>query len=107
DIQMSETASLAHYVLPCTTPFERPDLPFLFPLLLGLQSKPYLQATRAVVKARGEQRDEATIYLDLARASGVSLFGSKVAQRLLELAKAVHMRRHPGEAPSIPQEGLL
>ncbi len=107
DIQMSETASMAHYVLPCTTPLERPDLPFLFPLFLGLQSKPYLQATKAIVKPKGEQRDEATIYLDLARAAGIGLWGSKVAQRILELAKAIHSRRHPDEAPAIPQEGLL
>ncbi len=47
DIFRNETASLAHYILPCTSPFERADLPFIFPLMLGLQSRPYLQATRA------------------------------------------------------------
>jgi len=41
--------------------------------MLGLQSRPYLQATRAVVQPRGEQRDEATIYLGLAKACGVGL----------------------------------
>ncbi len=46
---MTETASLAHYVLPATTPLQRPDLPFVFPLLLGMQARPYLQATDAVV----------------------------------------------------------
>jgi len=46
--------------------------------MLGLQTRPYLQATERVVKADGEQRDEATIYLDLARASGVSLFNFKL-----------------------------
>ena len=60
DIQPSETASVATHVLPCTSPFQRPDLPFVFPLMLGLQMKPYLQATRAVVPPQGEQRDEAT-----------------------------------------------
>lgn len=52
DIQPSETASVATHVLPCTSPFQRPDLPFIFPLMLGLQSKPYLQATRAIVPPR-------------------------------------------------------
>jgi formate dehydrogenase len=47
DIQPSETASVATHVLPCTSPFQRPDLPFIFPLMLGLQAKPYLQATRS------------------------------------------------------------
>ena len=83
DIFQGETASLAHYVLPCTSPLQRPDLPFIFPLMLGLQSRPYLQATREVVPPQGEQRDEATIYLDLCRASGVNLFGSAIAQRTL------------------------
>jgi anaerobic selenocysteine-containing dehydrogenase len=104
---MSETASIAHYVLPCTTPLERPDLPFAFPLLMGMQSKPYLQATRRVVKPKGEQRDEATIYLDLARASGVGLWGSKIAQRAFELMRSVYSLRHRDEQPAVPQEWLL
>jgi formate dehydrogenase len=107
DVLPTETASLAHYVLPCTAPLQRADLPFIFPLMLGLQTKPYLQATRPVVPPQGEQRDEATIYLDLARACGAPLFGSRVAQRGLEMAKAWHSRRHPGEQPSVPQEALL
>jgi anaerobic selenocysteine-containing dehydrogenase len=106
DIFRNETASLAHYVLPCTSPFERADLPFIFPLMLGLQSRPYLQATEAVVAPDGEQRDEATIYLDLCRAAGVSLFGSAVAQRLLEVATRLHGARRSGASRSVPQ-GLL
>lgn len=107
DIQQSETAALAHYVLPATSPLERPDLPFVFPLMLGLQSKPYLQATRAVVSPAGEARDEATIYTLLAKHSGAPLFGSRVAQRALELAMAYRAPKHPGELPSLPQEALL
>jgi formate dehydrogenase len=107
DIFLNETASQAHYVLPATTPLERPDLPFVFPLMLGLQVRPYLQATRPVLEPDGEQRDEATIYLDLARASGVSLFGSKLTQTLLELGKKLWQLRHPGRQPSVPQEALL
>ena len=87
DIYRNETGALADFVLPCTDPLQRPDLPFIFPLMLGLQSRPYLQATRAVVPPRGEQRDEASIYLDLARASGAPLFGSWVAQRAMELLR--------------------
>ncbi|HKJ25314.1 MAG TPA: molybdopterin dinucleotide binding domain-containing protein, partial [Myxococcota bacterium] len=107
DIFLNETASLAHYVLPATTPMERHDLIFLFPLFMGMQSRRYLQATERVVPADGEQRDEATIYLDLARACGVSLFGSAALQRGLEWAKRVHSRRRPDEQPSIPQKALL
>ncbi len=107
DIFLNETASLAHYALPATSPFERADLPFIFPLMLGLQTRPYLQATDRMVNAVGEQRDEATIYLDLARASGVTLFGSKVAQLALEQAKRRHSKKHPERQPSIPQEAVL
>ncbi len=105
DIFLNETASLAHYVLPATSPLERPDLPFVFPLMLGMQAKPYLQATDALVEPDGEQRDEATIYLDLARASGVPLFGSPLVQRLLELSRSIYSigaRRN-----GLPQKALL
>jgi len=107
DIQPSETASVATHVLPCTSPFQRPDLPFVFPLMLGLQAKPYLQATRAVVPPQGEQRDEATIYVDLAKASGINLWGSAAAQRAFEMAKALNSVGRRGKQPSIPQELLL
>jgi hypothetical protein len=53
-------------------------------------------------------RDEATIYLDLCRAAGVNLFGSAVAQRLLETATRLHGLRQPnGHQRSVPQELLL
>ncbi|MGH7785783.1 MAG: molybdopterin-containing oxidoreductase family protein, partial [Candidatus Binatia bacterium] len=107
DIFRNETGSLAHFILPCTTPLERPDLPFIFPLMLGMQSRPYLQATKQIVRPEGEQRDEASIYVDLARACGVNLFGSRVAQRAMELAKRLHSARHPDEQPALPQELLL
>lgn len=108
DLFRNETGSVAHYVLPATTPLERPDLPFIFPLMLGLQKKPYLQATRAVLEPEHEQRDEASIYLDLCRASGVHLFGSAVAQKSLEAMMAVHSRIHRGgKLPELPQELLL
>ncbi len=107
DIYQNETASEAHYVLPCTDPLQRPDLPFIFPLMLGLQMKPYLQATKAVVQPRGEQRDEGSIYLDLARASGVSLFDSVPAQKFFELTAAYHSRRRKKKHRDIPQESIL
>ncbi len=100
DIYKNETGSLAHYLLPATSPFQRPDLPFIFPLMLGLQSKPYLQATRALLPPEGDQRDEASIYLDLCRAAGVSLFGSRPAQLMLSGLATLNGGR-------VPQELLL
>ncbi|MEM9455460.1 MAG: molybdopterin-dependent oxidoreductase [Myxococcota bacterium] len=107
DILPGETAAQAHYVLPCTSPLERPDLPFMFPLWLGMQSRPYLQATEAVLPPPGQARDEATIYLDLCRASGVDLFGSPLAQRLLEGASTLHGWLQPNRQRRVPQRWLL
>jgi formate dehydrogenase len=106
DILPTETVSMAHYALPCTTPPERPDLPFIFPLMLGLQVQPYLQATRAVIQPDGEQRDEASIYLDLCKYSGINLFGSRIAQNLLQWFST--KRSFSGQTHhEIPQEGIL
>lgn len=107
DIYKNETGSLAHYVLPCTSPLERPDLPFIFPLMLGLQKKPYLQATEAVVPTRGEERDEATIYLELCRTSGISLFNSRIAQGILRLLMTVSSAFSSQKLPGLPQRLLL
>lgn len=107
DIYRNETGSLAHYTLPATDPLQRADLPFIFPLVLGMQSRPYLQATRAVAPVVGEQRDEASIYLALARACDAPLFGSRRAQRMLERMAARHARREGLALPTVPSERLL
>jgi formate dehydrogenase len=107
DILPTETATLAHYALPATTPLERSDLPFAFPLLMGMQSRPYLQATRPVMQPNGEQRDEASIYLDLAEACETPLFGSKLLQRLLEWGRDRNARRNPERLPAVPDEFLM
>jgi formate dehydrogenase len=107
DIYLNETASLAHYVLPATSPLQRPDLPFVFPLFLGMQSIPYLAATERVTEPEDEQRDEASIYAELARHAGVDLFGSRVAQKLVDGLLWFDRKRRPGRLPSLPQERLL
>ena len=109
DIYRNETGSLAHYTLPCTTPFERPDTLFFFYLLLGMQAKPYLQGTEQIVEPDGEQRDEPSIFLDLCKAAGFPIFGSKLAQRVLEWSTRLDRRRRRGKGglPGVPQEFLL
>ena len=107
DIYHNETGSEAHYVLPCTDPLQRPDLPFIFPLMLGLQQKPYIQATKAVVAPKAEQRDESSIYLDLARACGMPLFGSKLAQSFFTGIQKYHTWKNKKEFSTLPQEALL
>ncbi|HKY89593.1 MAG TPA: molybdopterin-dependent oxidoreductase, partial [Nevskiaceae bacterium] len=107
DIYLNETASLAHYVLPATSPLERADLPFVFPLFLGMQSKPYVAATDAVVAPTGEQRDEATIYTQLARACGVSLFGARPLQWIMQAMLWANAPLRLGRQPSLPIRLIL
>ena len=107
DILPNETGSLAHYMLPATTPFERPDLPFAFPLLMGMQSHPYLQATEAVHPPDAEQRDEASIYVDLAKACDAPLFGSRVVQKILEWSMRIEGSNRKGVPAALPLEGLM
>ena len=105
DVLPSETASIGHYMLPCTTPLERPDLPFVFPLMLGLQTKPYVQATKAVIQPEHEQMDEASIYLNLAKASGVNMHGSKAGQLFYETISRFNSRGK--SVKTFPQEFML
>jgi len=79
DIFRNETANHAHYILPGTSAFQRPDLPFVFQSLMGVQPIPYAQYTDELVPLDGEQRDETMILLQLARACGSTLFGSGAA----------------------------
>jgi formate dehydrogenase len=107
DILPNETCREADYVLPCTDPFQRPDLPFIFPLMLGLQNKPFLQATQAVSQREGEQRDEPSIYLDLSKACGTSLFNSKAAQLFLSGTASWHTLIRKKPLREIPHQFLL
>ncbi len=83
DIFRNETANHAHYILPGTSALQRPDLPFVFQSLMGVQPVPYVQYTDALLPLEDEQRDETMILLQLARACGSRLFGSRVANGFL------------------------
>lgn len=83
DIFRNETANHAHYVLPGSSAMQRADLPFVFQSLMGVQPVPYAQFTDAVVPLEAEQRDETMILLQLARACGSTLFGSRAVSGLL------------------------
>lgn len=107
DIYLNETASLADYVLPATSPLQRPDLPFVFPLFLGMQSKPYITATEAISPIEGEQRDEASIYMDLAIAADISLFDSRAAHLLLKIMRRVNIWSTGSKLAGIPQRLLM
>ena len=68
DIYRSATAELAHVVLPSTDMYERCDVNITG---LGLQHRPFVQWTDAVVPARDERREEWWIFGRLAQALGL------------------------------------
>lgn len=67
DLYRGATAELAHYVLPSTDQFERADLTYAG---LGLQHRPHVQYTDAVVAPRGERREEWWIFARLCQELG-------------------------------------
>ena len=72
-----------------------------------MQSIPYLAATDTLVEPEGEQRDEASIYTDLATAAGVNLFGSRTVQWILRALKLANKLRHPTKRAGLPQRFIL
>jgi anaerobic selenocysteine-containing dehydrogenase len=67
DLYPTVTAQYAHYVLPATDQFERADLTYAG---LGLQHRPHVQYTDAVVAPRDERREEWWIFARLCQALG-------------------------------------
>jgi formate dehydrogenase len=107
DVLPGETCQEAHYQLPCSDPFQRADLPFIFPLMLGLQEVPYMQATKPVINMEAEQRNEASIYIDLAKACKKPLFGSYAVQLFFEILSTWHKLIRGKKFKTFPQEFFL
>lgn len=68
DLYRNATGEYAHYLLPATDAFEREDINGL---AVGLQSRPNIQYTAAVVSPRAERRHERWMLDRLARAMGL------------------------------------
>jgi anaerobic selenocysteine-containing dehydrogenase len=68
DLYRNATGEYADYLLPATDAFEREDINGLG---LGLQQRPNIQYTAAVVEPRGERRHERWILARLAQALGL------------------------------------
>ncbi|MBU4055931.1 MAG: molybdopterin-dependent oxidoreductase, partial [Proteobacteria bacterium] len=86
DIAMSETAALAHYVLPCKTAFEswegNPGM--------GI-SNVYARMRSPVVAAEGEQKENAEIFTLLADAMGLI---PRIPESLFEAAKSNDLKAY-------------
>ena len=67
DLYRNATAELADFVLPATDWYERADLNAF---TQGIQTRPHVQVTEAVVEPKGERRHETEIFAMLAEAMG-------------------------------------
>jgi anaerobic selenocysteine-containing dehydrogenase len=67
DLYRNATGSLAHYALPAADMLERADINLCG---LGMQHRPFVQYTEAVVPPRAERREEWWIFARIARALG-------------------------------------
>ena len=90
DLYMNETNKYAHYLLPCTTMYEREDFPMQF---LDRMIRPSLMVTEAVTAPAGECRPEWEILDELARRMGLGGAYSNAAQRWV--AKRLNLRIKP------------
>ncbi|MEM7137666.1 MAG: molybdopterin-dependent oxidoreductase [Myxococcota bacterium] len=107
DIFRNETANHAHYILPGSSAMQRADLPFVFQSLMGVQPVPYAQFTDAVVPLEAEQRDETMILLQIARACGANLFGSRWVQGVIDAWMGVGKVPWIGKRVELTPERLL
>ncbi len=82
DLYVNETNRHAHYILPVTSMYERPDIATKY---LFSQLRPSLWATRSVVKPQGTAREEWRIMNDLCRRLGLG--GAYASPWLRRLAK--------------------
>jgi formate dehydrogenase len=80
DLYVNETNKYADYILPCTTMYEREDIPLVF---FDRFVRPSLQVTEAVTEPAGEARPEWEILEDLARRMGLGGAYGNAPQRFL------------------------
>jgi formate dehydrogenase len=82
DLYVSESGRLADYVLPATTFLEKHDSPLQF---LQNHTRPFAEATEAVVPPRGETRDEWQIIDEIARRIGVAPYSDPIMRALTKV----------------------
>ncbi|MEZ4283083.1 MAG: molybdopterin-dependent oxidoreductase, partial [Myxococcota bacterium] len=85
DLFRNEVGSLAHYVLPAQTWMERPEIPYALQSFAGACATPYIIYADPVLEAPPDVRPEWWIYLRLADALGVTLFGNRLTSAAAKL----------------------
>jgi len=107
DIFRNETANFAHYILPTTTVFERPDLPMVLHWMAGIQPVRYVQYTEAMVEPPEDVREEWWILVQLAHAAGIPLFGMKYMAMMFKLLDRMEHLPLVGSRLALTSEKLV
>jgi formate dehydrogenase len=89
DLYVNESNKYAHYILPGTTFYERPDLPSLG---LALEIRPTLYASEQVVEPRGDAREEWRVLNEIAKRMGL---GGAYPMKPLRLMAKLGINVHP------------
>ncbi|MFT5443000.1 MAG: anaerobic selenocysteine-containing dehydrogenase [Myxococcota bacterium] len=86
DLFRNEVGDLAHYVLPAPTWMERPEIPYALQSFAGCTPTPYMIYAEPVLDAPEDVRSEWWMFIRLADAMGVTLFGNRMASFAAKLA---------------------
>jgi anaerobic selenocysteine-containing dehydrogenase len=86
DLFRNETGNLAHYILPATTWMERPEIPYALQSFTACTPTPYMIYSDALLEPPAGVRHEWWMFVRLAEALGVTLFGNRLASAALKLA---------------------
>jgi len=106
DLFRNETGNHAHYILPCTTFLERPDLPMVLHWMTGSQPERYVQYTEKMVEPPEDVRNESWIFAQIALAAGFPLFGTKGMLPLFRLLHRLEGIPVLGHGAAITPEGI-
>ena len=93
DLFRNEVGSIAHYVLPAETWMERPEMPYALQSFAGASATPYIIYADPVLEAPADVRPEWWMYVRLADALGVTLFGKKSLSMLAKIYARVAFTR--------------
>jgi len=85
DLFRNEVGSLAHYVLPVPSWLERPEIPYALQSFAGCTPRPYMIYADPVVEPPPDVRPEWWIFIRLADAAGVTLFGNRFSSAAAKL----------------------
>jgi anaerobic selenocysteine-containing dehydrogenase len=86
DLFRNETGNLAHYILPASTWMERPEIPYALQSFTACTPTPYMIYADALLEPPAGVRNEWWIFVRLADALGVTLFGNRLTSAACKLA---------------------